>query len=155
MLLPPAALGAELELYSNKNKAGSNFTLPDLKDKTHALSDYRGKVVLVNFWASWCLPCLYEMPSMQKLANALSEEDFEIVTINISDTPRRIRETLKRLQLALTVLQDPEGKTYKAWQGEVLPTSFLLDRNGKVRYRAVGPIEWDDADVLLKIRQLI
>ncbi len=150
---------AELRPWPSDNgssEIGANeFTLPDLKNQQHSLSDYRGKVVLVNFWASWCQPCLYEMPSMKKLVNAFSEQDFEILTINISDPPRRIRETLKRLQLELTVLQDPESKTYKAWQGKVLPTSFLLDRTGAVRYRVVGPMEWDNADALLKIKELI
>lgn len=117
--------------------------------------DYRGKVVLVNFWASWCLPCLQEMPSMKILSDKLDDKDFALLTLNTSDSSRRIRETLKRLHLELTVLQDNKGETVKAWQVKVLPTSFLLDRNGDVRYKIVGPMEWDDADVILKIKQLI
>ena len=92
---------------------------------------------------------------MKHLANSLDKQDFEILTLNISDSPKRIKEVLKRLQLDMTVLLDHDSKTFKAWQGSVLPTSYLLDHKGQVRYRIVGPTEWDDADILLKVKQLI
>lgn len=92
---------------------------------------------------------------MQRLANIMDDENFEILTINTSDTPRRIQETLKRLQVNLIVLQDQDSTTFKAWNGNVLPTSYLLDYNGLVRYRVVGPMEWDNADVIVKIKKLI
>jgi thiol-disulfide isomerase/thioredoxin len=153
LLLPAAALSYELEPY--KSEDSYNFSLPDLKGKAHTLNDYRGKVVLVNFWASWCTPCILEMPSMQRLANSLSDQAFEILTLNISDSPRRIQEVLKRLQVDLLVLLDHDGKTFKTWQGHVLPASYLFDASGQVRYRVVGPMEWDETDVRLKIKQLI
>ena len=153
LLSPAIVFSADLESYQNENSY--NFSLSDLKEKTHALSDYQGKVVLVNFWASWCTPCLLEMPGMKRLENILSDEDFVILTLNTTDPARRIQETLKRLQLDLTVLLDRNGRTFETWQGKVLPTSFLLDRSGKVRYRVNGPMEWDDADVIIKIKQLI
>jgi len=153
LLAPAAVFSAGLVPYQHRDSY--NFSLPDLKEKTHALSDYRGKVVLVNFWASWCTPCLLEMPGMKRLENNLNDEDFVILTLNTTDPARRIQETLKRLQLELTVLLDRDGHTFDTWQGKVLPTSFLLDRSGKVRYRVDGPMEWDDADVIIKIKQLI
>ena len=153
LLSPAIVCSAELEPYHNEGSY--NFSLTDLKGESHKLTDYRGKVVLINFWASWCLPCIKEMPSMKALADKLENSDFALLTLNASDSSRRIRETLKRLQLELTVLQDSKGKTTKAWQVKVLPTSFLLDRNGEVRYKIVGPMEWDDVDTLLKIKQLI
>ena len=152
-LFSPTAYSAELEPYHDDGSA--TFSLSDLKGNTHTLPDYKGKVVLVNFWASWCLPCLLEMPSMSRLADTLNEKDFEIVTINTSDAAGRIRETLKRLQVDLLVLQDPDSKTFMTWHGRILPTSYLFDHTGQIRYRAVGPINWDDVDVLLKIKQLI
>lgn len=152
-LFSTVAFSAELEPYHDDGSA--TFLLSDLKGNTHTLSDYKGKVVLVNFWASWCLPCLLEMPSMSRLTDTLNNKDFEIVTINISDTAGRIRETLKRLQVDLLVLQDLDSKIFKTWNGRILPTSYLLDHTGQIRYRAVGPINWVDVDVLLKIKKLI
>ena len=92
---------------------------------------------------------------MQRLAGTLSDEDFVVLTLNTTDSPRRIQETLKRLKLSFTVLQDHDGSTFDRWQGRVLPTSFLLDQSGRVRYRVDGPLEWDDADVIVKVKQLI
>ncbi len=153
LLLPATTLSAGLDPYRNADNY--NFSLPDQKGQLHTLVDYRNKVVLVNFWASWCTPCLLEMPGMQRLSNIMNDENFEILTINTSDTPRRIQETLKRLQVNLIVLQDQDSTTFKAWNGNVLPTSYLLDYNGLVRYRVVGPMEWDNADVIVKIKKLI
>lgn len=152
-LFSMAAFSAELEPYNDDGSA--TFSLFDLKGDTHTLPDYKGKVVLVNFWASWCQPCLLEMPSLSRLTGTLNKKDFEIVTINISDTVGRIRETLKRLQVDLLVLQDIDSKIFKAWHGRVLPTSYLLDRNGHVQYRVVGDMDWDDEEVKLLINQLI
>ena len=95
------------------------------------------------------------MPSMQHLADSLDDQDFAILTINVSNSANRANETLKRLQLEMTVLLDRDGKTFKGWQGRVLPTSYLLDHSSQVRYRVVGPLKWDDAEVALKIKQLI
>ena len=153
LLLPAAVLSAELQAYSDE--VGVNFSLPDLKGNTHTLPDYKGKVVLVNFWASWCLPCLREMPSMKRLADSSDEQVFVVLTLNISDSPKRIMEMLKTLRLDFTVLLDHGGKTFAAWHGKVLPTSYLLDHTGTIRYRVVGPTQWDDAEVVLKVKQLI
>lgn len=92
---------------------------------------------------------------MKRLEEALTGRDFSLLTLNTSDDPRRIKETLKRLQIDLTVFLDHDSKTLNAWQGRMLPTSYLLDRNGRVRYRAVGDVDWDDEEILLLINRLI
>jgi len=153
LLSSAIVFSAELEPY--QSESSYNFALPDLNGKTHTLADYKGKVVLINFWASWCTPCILEMPGMQRLANSLSDDNFELLTLNTTDSPRRIQATLKRLKLDLIVLRDQDSTTFRTWNGQVLPTSYLFDYNGQVRYRVVGPMEWDDADVVLKIKQLI
>ena len=153
LLSQPAAYSAQLELYTDD--VITDFTLTDINNQVHHLTDYRDNVVLVNFWASWCTPCLLEMPSMKRLEQALADQDFVILTLNISDNPRRIRETLKRLKIDLTVLLDHDSKTLNAWQGRMIPTSYLLVRNGDVRYRAVGDVKWDDEEIMLLINRLI
>ena len=135
------AAGA-IEPYEDSLKQ-PGITLQDLDHRVHTLADYRGKVVLVNFWASWCIPCVTEMPGMQRLADTLKDQPFEILAVNVSDAENRIHEFIKQMDLHLIVLMDLEGKTFKAWQGKVLPASFLLDRSGRIRYQAIGPLEWD------------
>jgi len=131
------------------------FSLPDLDGNTFTMSDYSGRVVLVNFWASWCLPCLQEMPGMYQLQEKMKHTDFALVTINTSDSPRRIRETLKRLQVEMEVLIDRDSKTFKQWHGRALPTSYLLDRDGKAHYRAIGPVEWDSPAIEALLGELM
>ena len=135
--------------------AAPELELRDINNQLHQLSDYQGKVVLVNFWASWCIPCVMEMPGMQRLADTLKDQPFEILAVNVADTENRIHEFIKRMDLHLTVLMDHDGKTFKAWQGKVLPASFLLDRSGRIRYRVIGPLEWDSDAAVAIIEQLL
>ena len=81
--LPFAVVSAELETFSEENRL--DFSLPDFSDKTHSLADYRGKVVLINFWASWCPPCIYEMPELTRLKQQLADRPFEIIAINVGE----------------------------------------------------------------------
>ena len=131
------------------------FTLTDLDQQLHRLADYQGKVLLINFWASWCTPCITEMPGIQRLSDALKDQPFEILTINVSDVENRIREFLKRMNLNLTVLLDSDGKVFNAWHGKVLPASYLVDGNGMIRYHVIGPMEWDNDKVHKIIVSLI
>ena len=131
------------------------FSLRDPDHRLHSLTDYRGKVVLVNFWASWCIPCVMEMPGMQRLADTLKDQPFEILAVNVSDPESRIHEFIKRMDLHLTILMDHDGKTFEAWQGKVLPASFLLDRSGRIRYQVIGPLEWDSDEAGKIIEELL
>jgi thiol-disulfide isomerase/thioredoxin len=140
--------------YPNAS-AVPEFELRDLDNQLHRLSDYRGKVVLVNFWASWCIPCIEEMPGMQRIANNLRDRPFEILAINIAEDKNRIQKFLKSMGVNFRVLLDRDGSTFKAWQGRVLPTSFLLDPEGRVRYRVIGPIDWDTDEVLATINKIM
>jgi thiol-disulfide isomerase/thioredoxin len=155
LVLEAAAIpAAELEEYPDV-AATPPLALEDPGGNSHTLADYRGKVVLVNFWASWCIPCVMEMPGMQRLADTLKDQPFEILAVNVADTGNRIHEFIKRMDLHLTVLMDHDGKTFKAWQGKVLPASYLLDRSGRIRYRVIGPLEWDSDEAVAIIEQLL
>ena len=140
--------------YPNTDIA-PEFALADLDNKRHRLSEYRGKVVLVNFWASWCVPCLREMPGMQRMADSLRDQAFEILAINVAEQQHRVQEFLNSMDISLTVLLDSDGSTLKAWQVRGLPTSFLIDAEGRIRYRVVGPIDWDSDEVLATIDKLL
>ncbi|MDX2506750.1 MAG: TlpA disulfide reductase family protein [Gammaproteobacteria bacterium] len=153
-LTNPALAEGALETFHDEAGMAS-FELEGINNQLHRLTDYQGKVVLVNFWASWCSPCIREIPSMQRLDESLLNRPFEIVAINVSEPKRSVIRQLKRINMTFTVLFDQEGKTFKQWQSKILPTSFLLDKNGHIRYQAQGPLEWDTAEVTEIIDKLL
>ena len=154
VLLSPFSVQAErpLEPYLGDNK---EFSLNDLKGKKHALPDYRGKVVLVNFWASWCPPCIYEMPELTRLKNKLADQPFEILALNVGEKKYKVRKFAKLINLQLPILLDTSEETFDDWSIKTLPTSFLIDADGNIRYRVRGNPGWDGADTRKVIEQLI
>ena len=157
-LLSPAIVNStELEPYSKDNL---NFSLADLKGKTHTLPDYRGKVVLVNFWASWCTPCVMEMPELTQLKQHMdslpfARQSFEILAVNVGERENRVKHFAKRTNFNLPVLLDISSKAFNEWNIEIMPSSFLIDANGFVRYRVLGNPGWDNEQTLSLIEQLI
>ncbi len=117
--------------------------LNDLGKKTHKLEDYRGRVVLVNFWASWCTPCIMEMPSLQRLQDAMAGKPFTVLAVNVGESAGKVWNFASRLKLQFTLLLDPDRRTASAWQVEVYPSSFLIDPQGRIDYVAVGARRWD------------
>ena len=138
-------------------KAAKNFTLPDLDGKPHKLSDYRGKVVLVNFWATWCPPCRREMPSMERLSQRLKDQPFVILAINQQENPEDVFVFTGQLDPAPTfpILFDRNSKVANAWGVLGLPASFIVDKQGRVAYRAMGGREFDHSEIERSIRALI
>jgi len=150
---PVLAEGA-LETYLDEADMAS-FELEGVNSQLHRLTDYHGKVVLVNFWASWCSPCIREIPSMQRLNESMLNRPFEIVAINVSEPKHGVMRQLKRINMTFTVLFDSEGKTFKQWQSKILPTTFIVDKKGHIRYQAQGPLEWDTVEVSEIIEKLL
>ena len=131
------------------------FDLPDLKGQQHTLEDYRGQVVLVNFWASWCPPCIQEMPVLERLQQQLNEQPFKILAVNVGEQKYRVWKFVKLINFGLPVLLDTRKDTFNAWGVSVLPTSFLLDKQGNIRYRVQGDTEWESEAVVALIEALI
>ena len=153
--LQPAIAGqAEIQPWSADNMA-DEFTLPDFKDNMHSLSSYKGKVVLVNFWASWCPPCIYEMPELTRLKKQLADQPFEIIAVNVGEKKYRVRKFVKLINFNLPVVLDTSQDTFNAWGVKTLPTSFLIDAEGNIRYRIRGNPEWDNKNTIAVIEQLI
>jgi thiol-disulfide isomerase/thioredoxin len=153
LLLPLTVASGELEPYTETDQPG--FSLPDLKDKTHHMSDYQGKVVLVNFWASWCPPCIYEMPELTRLKQQLADRPFEILALNVGEKKYRVRKFTKLINFELPVLLDTRNDTFNNWGVKTLPTSFLIDGNGKIRYGVRGNPGWEHEDSVALIEKLI
>lgn len=127
----------------------------DLAGVPKTLADYRGKVVLLNFWASWCPPCLREMPSMERLRVKMAGRPLEIVALNSAEAPEEVNAYLARMKLGFPILLDPDGSNTKRWKIFALPTTFMLDAEGRVRYVLTGPTEWDEGEALGIIESLL
>ena len=115
----------------------------------------RGKVVLINFWATWCKPCEDEMPAMERLYRTLSGSGFELIAISVDDDRSLVEPFAKRLGLTFPILLDPEHEAAKAYQTFRFPESLLVDRNGIVVERYIGSKDWDAAAYIARIRRLL
>lgn len=145
---------ADLDTYQGLNPEPT-FELQDLGKQSRRLADYRGKVVLVNFWASWCPSCVVEMPTLQRLQNAMAGKPFTVLAVDVGESAAKVWSFTSRLDLHFPVLLDPEGDTASDWQVDTYPSSFLIDAKGVVRYVAVGERHWDDPGILQTVRTLI
>ncbi|HET9314922.1 MAG TPA: TlpA disulfide reductase family protein [Vicinamibacteria bacterium] len=131
------------------------LALSDLSGRTHGLPRYRGRVVVLNFWATWCEPCRDEMPSLQRLGRHLAGQPFAILGVNYGESDARVAEFARRLGLDFPVLLDPNQDAPRAWRVRVLPASFVVDREGRVRYRVVGEIDWMGREVVEAVSRLL
>ena len=125
------------------------FSLADMDAETHALADYRGKVVLVNFWATWCPPCRREMPALEALYLKYREQGLVVLAINQWEDADHVFAYMGQLNVFPTfpVLFDPESRVSADYGVKGLPTSFLVDRQGRLIYRAIGGREFDHPDI--------
>lgn len=133
------------------------FTLEDMDEEQHSLKDLRGKVVLLNFWATWCPPCRREMPSMERLHQKLSGENFTVIAINQMEDGDHVFAYTGQLEVdpTFTILFDKDSRVSNSFRVNGLPTTYLIDKQGKIRYRAIGGREFDHPEVEKQIMQLM
>lgn len=135
------------ELKPWKGGDAPPLALKDLAGKTHKLEDYRGKVVMVQFWASWCAPCLKEMPSMMRLEKKLAGKPFAILAVNMGEAEKDVKTFLDtKIKADFTILMDPDGQSVAAWKVFVAPSTFIVDPKGNIRHTLQGGAEWDEAE---------
>jgi len=145
-------------LYAYHGKPESpRLQLTDLHGKQHDIRDYKGKVVLINFWASWCGPCVVEMPSLNRLVKKMKGKDFVLLTVDIQESPDRIEKFFVELELEpdFPVLMDTDGQVSRDWKVYAYPSNYLLDTSGKIRYGYRGALEWDSEEVVEVIESLL
>ena len=131
------------------------LALTDLAGRPHTLADYRGRVVRANFWATWCEPCREEMASMRALQQRLAGRPFAILLVNFGESRLRVNEFVKRESLAFSILLDPNQDAARAWRVRVLPSSFLVGPDGRLRYGVIGEIDWASAEAASVVQALL
>jgi len=154
-LLPVYAADGPQTLPKLKKKfLAPDFTLVDVDGKKHRLADYRGKVVMLNFWATWCPPCRYEMPSMGRAHNKLKNDNVVILAVDVGEDEDTIFSFTASYDLPFTILLDEKGKTIKLYPVTGLPTTYLIDTRGYATHRIVGSREWDSPAILEQLRKM-
>ena len=143
------------ELKTLPMKPAQPLTLPTLEGGTLNLESLRGRVVLVNFWAVWCPPCRKEMPSMARLGEKLKNRPFTILGVNVGESPEEIRAFLQQVPVTFPILLDSEGERLKPWQVFAFPTSYVVDKQGRLRLGLFGSIEWDSPELLARLEPLL
>jgi peroxiredoxin len=153
------ALAALLVLFGLRGRAPSlapDFVVPDLSGQAVRLSALRGKVVVVNLWATWCPPCREEMPSMERLYQRLRDRDFQLLAISEDEDGQRVVEPfVKEMKLSFPVLVDPDhqvGDRYGVWG---YPETFVLDRSGRIVERVIGPRDWASPESVAALEGLL
>jgi thiol-disulfide isomerase/thioredoxin len=149
----PAAGGTDLVPWTGGPTPA--LSLQDLEGRIRTLAAMKGRVVIVNFWATWCAPCIAEMPAMQRLRDKLGGAPFEILAVNYLEGTPRINDFLKKRPLKLPILRDSDGAARTDWGVKVFPTSFVVDAEGRIRYSVQGDVEWMSAKVERQIRDLL
>lgn len=138
-------------------KPAPDFALADLNDKPYRLSDFRGKVVFLNFWATWCKPCREEMPSMEILNKNFEKDGLVILAVSIDrvTTAKDIPPFVKGMNLTFPVLIDSWGKTDKPYKRMGVPETFIIDQQGFIQEIVIGPRDWTRLDSLQILTRLL
>ena len=135
-----AITGCEAEAPETSNKA-PDFELPDLDGKPVSLSDFRGKPVFLNFWATWCPPCRAEMPYIQEIYKEWSGKELVVLAINIGENPSKVGEFMESFSLSFLVLLDEDSKVSNEYNVPPIPTTFFIDKNGIIQVTKIGSFQ--------------
>ena len=149
-------LGYRLAVVKEPVKA-PGFQLPDMDEKIHSLDDYRGKVIMINFWATWCPPCRQEMPSLEAIYQDLKDDGFVVIAVNQWESPELVFPYIGQLSVFPTfpIVFDHDGKLSQAYDVKGLPTTFIINKQGNIVYRAIGGRDFNHPEVKKLIRELL
>jgi thiol-disulfide isomerase/thioredoxin len=132
------------------------LVLQDLNGNTQTLAQYKGKVVLLQFWATYCSPCVKEMPSMNNLQDKLKNlgVDFKILAVNMAESKEEVQAFVAKIKPEFSILLDESGESIQAWNVFAAPSNFLLDKQGVIKYTLFGGVEWDSQEMIENIMRL-
>jgi peroxiredoxin len=160
LLLGEAAIAAKdlfeaMGLAKLPEKAAPDFTLPNVDEQQVSLRQYRGKVVFLNFWATWCIPCREEMPGLEQLHQTFQQQDLVILAINLKEGAEQVKTFFQKRTLSFPALLDQNGAVFRDYSVAGMPTTYLIGRNGNLLARGVGGRDWTRAEAQELIRDLV
>ena len=122
--------------------------LAEADGRERALTEWRGKTVVVNFWATWCEPCREEMPSLERLKARLAGKSFDVVAVNVGESPERVARFTREVPVTFPIIYDKDSATAKLWKVRGYPTSYVIGPDGRIRYYFVGELDWSSDEVV-------
>lgn len=134
---------------------GPAFRLPDRSEALRSKADYHGRVVLLNFWGSWCPPCREEFPSLERLQEQMGGADFTVLAVTVADDPAGVERFLGSRAVAFDILVDTTQRTADAYRAAGVPVTYLLDRQGRLLAGKAGPQAWDSEAMVRLVRAAI
>lgn len=150
----PLPQSPNLKAYQGDPKPPA-LQLTDLQGGAWDANSVKDQVVLVNFWASWCGPCVEEIPSLSRLSKRLQDQPFRILAVNIGEPREQVQEFLQKVEVNFDVLLDENSLAVRDWQVYAYPSNFLIDRDGSIRYAYRGALQWDADEVVEVIESLL
>jgi len=147
----------EIKIQAMKEvRKAPEFRLENLEGKTIEFKRLKGKVVFLNFWATWCTPCKEEMPSMEVLHKQFNAKDFILLAVSVESVEKKtIKEFIEKRRYTFPVLVDPKGMMLDLYGVRAIPTTFIIDKKGVILGKAIGPRQWDTPEVISLIHLLI
>jgi thiol-disulfide isomerase/thioredoxin len=154
--IPPAESGSEFDLvWLKPATAAPDFAVASLSSAPLTLRQFRGKILLLNFWATWCEPCREEMPALERLYQRYRNAEFSIVAISADRQATVVAPYVAALRLSFPIGLDPGMDVAKRYTARALPSSFLIDKSGRILAFAIGPRAWDNAHAHAVIERLL
>jgi thiol-disulfide isomerase/thioredoxin len=151
-----AGRGLDITLQPFRGNPGPlPLDLLDEDDNRFMRESYTGKVTVINFWATWCPPCIEEIPSLNNLRKVMRDKPFELISVNYAESRERVNAFLERVNVDFPVLLDTDGRVSAAWNVLAYPSTFVIGPDGKIRYGVNAAIYWDSPEVLEKINRLL
>jgi peroxiredoxin len=153
--LSPVTSFAQSAANVERGATAPGFTLKDLAGKSVSLAQYRGKIVVLNFWASWCPPCREEFPSLERLNEVFAGKDFVMLGVNADTDKANLEDFLGKHLHTFTILPDPDAKVQDLYGVDKFPETFIIGRDGKILEHVIGAIDWSSVKVLSYFNNLI
>jgi len=158
LFLQSSGVFAAMNIHTLTKVAGNpdapDFNLEDQDGNFMKMSDFKGKVVIINFWATWCPPCRKEMPSMQRAWEKLKQEGIVMLAINVGEDSDQIFAFTAEYPVEFPLLMDRDSSVVRQWNVRGLPTTYIVNPAGKIVYQAIGDREWDSDEIMNQIRRL-
>ena len=155
-MIASLAIGAPIDKFVvwDKNPTPPPFNVTTLSGEKISLTDFSDKTIVLNFWATWCAPCLKEIPSLLELRKQLPKKKFVVLFVNYGETKDRVESTWNKIGAGAMTLIDPEIKDVKAWIDVGLPTTVILNQKHQIVYKIIGDIDWSESEIVDVIKSI-